>query len=85
MTDHDTTTDRPRVLGLISPPDVEEEQPGSGGGGGGGGSTDKVWTITGRLCVRETEILSDGNHRDRPLKGIEVKVLAPGETWRFAA
>jgi hypothetical protein len=75
MTEHDTTTERPRVLGLISPPDVEQEKPGTGGGGGGG-STDKVWTITGRLCVRETEILFDGNHRDRPLKGIEVKVSA---------
>ena len=35
---------------------------------------DKVWTITGRVRVRESEI--DGDSHDRPLKGIEVKVSA---------
>jgi hypothetical protein len=55
--------------------DVQQEKPvssGSGGSGGGGGS--KVWTITGRVRVRESEI--DGASHDRPLKGIEVKVSA---------
>ena len=33
-----------------------------------------MWTITGRLLVRESEI--DGDSHDRPLKGIEVKVSA---------
>ena len=58
---------------------------GQGGGGGGGGGT-KVWTITGRLRVRESEL--EGYPVDRPLKGIEVKVQAsdvtadgPWSTW----
>ena len=33
-----------------------------------------MWTITGRLLVRESEI--DGDSHDRPLKGVEVKVSA---------
>jgi hypothetical protein len=56
---------------MKSIPDVVEA-PTSGGSGGGGGT--KVWTISGRLRVRETEI--DGDSHDRPLKGIEVKVSA---------
>ena len=57
---------------MKSIPDVQvETQPGSGGGGGGSA---KLWTITGRLLVRESEI--DGDSHDRPLKGIEVKVSA---------
>jgi hypothetical protein len=56
---------------MKSIPDVQvETRPGSGGGGGGA----KVWTITGRLLVRESEI--DGGAHDRPLKGIEVKASA---------
>jgi hypothetical protein len=56
---------------MKSIPDVQvETRPGSGGGGGSA----KVWTITGRLLVRESEI--DGDAHDRPLKGIEVKVSA---------
>jgi hypothetical protein len=39
-----------------------------------GGAPDKVWKISGRLLVRETE--TDGDVHDRPLKGIEVKVSA---------
>jgi hypothetical protein len=53
---------------------VEHDSDTLPSGGGGGGSTGKVWTITGRLCVYETEI--DGDEHDRPLKGIEVKVSA---------
>ncbi len=56
-------------------PDVAVEKDPTGAGGGGGGSP-KVWTISGQLRVRESEILADGNHRDRDLKGIEVKVSA---------
>src|SRR4029453_4863432 len=57
---------------MKSIPDVQvETRPGSEGGGGGSA---KVWTITGRLLVRESEI--DGDAHDRPLKGIEVKVSA---------
>ena len=33
-----------------------------------------MWTITGQVRVRESEI--DGDSHDRPLKGIEVKVSA---------
>jgi len=44
--------------------------------GGGGGTVSKVWTISGRLRVRESEILGDDVNHDRPLKGIEVKVSA---------
>ncbi len=40
----------------------------------GGSVVDKVWKISGRLLVRETE--TDGDVHDRPLKGIEVKVSA---------
>ena len=58
---------------MKSIPDVQVETRPSGGSGGGGGQ-DKVWTITGRLLVRESEI--DGDSHDRPLKGIEVKVSA---------
>lgn len=59
--------------------------PSSGGGGGGGAAPAKVWTISGRLCVRESQI--DGDVHDRPLKGIEVTVsardteLAPWSDW----
>ena len=57
---------------MKSIPDVQvETRPGSDGGGGGSA---KVWTITGRVVVRESEI--DGDAHDRPLKGIEVKVSA---------
>jgi hypothetical protein len=60
---------------MKSIPDVQvEERPGTGSGSGGAGGQDKVWNITGRLRVRESEI--DGNSHDRPLKGIEVKVSA---------
>jgi len=61
----------------ISIPDVEPQSNTDlpSGSGGGGGSA-KVWTISGRLSVRESEILGDGEHRDRPLKGVEVKVSA---------
>jgi hypothetical protein len=60
---------------MKSIPDVPVETRGSSGASttGGGGSS-KVWTITGRVLVRESEI--DGNSHDRPLKGIEVKVSA---------
>jgi hypothetical protein len=37
-----------------------------------------VWTISGRLQVRDSEI--DGTSHDRPLKGIEVKVSARDTT-----
>jgi hypothetical protein len=56
---------------MKSIPDVQVE-PRQGSGGGGGSA--KLWTITGRLLVRESEI--DGDAHDRPLKGIEVKVSA---------
>ena len=61
---------------MKSIPDVPvETRPGSGpSGGSGGGGGSKVWTITGRVRVRESEI--DGESHDRPLKGIEVKVSA---------
>jgi hypothetical protein len=65
---------------MKSIPDVQVETPPSGGsssGGsssGGGGGQEKVWTITGRLLVRESE--TDGDSHDRPLKGVEVKVSA---------
>jgi hypothetical protein len=56
---------------MKSIPDVTvENRPSSGPGGGSA----KVWTITGSLRVRESEI--DGASHDRPLKGIEVKVSA---------
>ena len=58
---------------MKSIPDVQvETRPGTGSAGGGGSA--KVWTITGSLRVRESEI--DGDSHDRPLKGIEVKVSA---------
>src|SRR4051812_47823853 len=41
---------------------------------GSGGGRPKVWTVSGSLSVRETEI--DGSAHDRPLKGVEVKVSA---------
>jgi hypothetical protein len=40
----------------------------------GGSVIDKVWKISGRVLVRETE--TDGDVHDRALKGIEVKVSA---------
>ena len=43
---------------------VENDSDTLPSGGGGGGSTGKVWTITGRLRVYETEI--DGDEHDRP-------------------
>ena len=46
----------------------------SGASSSGGGGQAKVWTITGRLLVRESEI--DGDSHDRPVKGVEVKVSA---------
>jgi hypothetical protein len=58
---------------MKSIPDIQaENETGSSSVGGGGGA--KVWTITGRVRVRESEI--DGVSHDRPLKGIEVKVSA---------
>lgn len=55
----------------IRPDTPQVEPPPSGGvGGGGDGGPAKVWTISGRLCVRESQI--DGEVHDRPLKGIEV-------------
>ena len=58
---------------MKSIPDIQvETRPGTGSSGGGGSA--KVWTITGSVRVRESEI--DGSSHDRPLKGIEVKVSA---------
>jgi len=61
-------------------------RPGSAGQGGGGGGATKVWAITGKVKVRESEL--EGYPVDRPLKGIEVKVQAcdlgsdgPWSTW----
>ena len=77
MSDPKSSTSGSKRAGRIQPKDVQvEPPPGGGGGGGSDGGSDKVWTISGRLCVRETEILRDDEHRDRPLKGIEVKVSA---------
>ncbi len=59
---------------MKSIPDVQVETRPSGGSSSGGGGQGKVWTISGRVVVRETEI--DGDSHDRPLKGIEVKVSA---------
>ena len=59
---------------MKSIPDVQvETRPSTGSSSGGGGGA-KVWTITGQVRVRESEI--DGDSHDRPLKGIEVKVSA---------
>jgi hypothetical protein len=58
---------------MKSQQDVQEEtHPGAGMPMGV--DVDKVWTITGQLRVRESEI--DGDSHDRPLKGVEVKVSA---------
>ena len=88
MSDPKSSTSGSKRAGRIQPKDVQvEPPPGGGGGGGSDGGSDKVWTISGRLCVRETEILRDDEHRDRPLKGIEVKVsardvsVAPWSDW----
>src|SRR5262245_42456681 len=60
---------------MKSIPDIQVEDHSDGGSAGTGGSGGvKVWTITGRIRVRESEI--DGESHDRPLKGIEVKVSA---------
>lgn len=63
---------------MKSKPDLEvldnSDTGGSSGGMPAGADTDKVWTISGRLEVREQQI--DGETHDRPLKGIEVKVSA---------
>ena len=60
---------------MRSIPDVQvETRPTTGSSSGGGGGASKVWTITGQVRVRESEI--DGDLHDRPLKGIEVKVSA---------
>jgi hypothetical protein len=66
----------PRRVGRLSIPDVQQELPPGGGGGSGGGGAGKAWTISGRLRVRESEVLGDGDTQDRDLKGIEVKVSA---------
>ena len=72
--------DAPGSTSRVSPPDVDAGEPASSGGGGGsaggggGSSHDKVWTISGRLCVREKEILDESH--DGALKGIEVSVSA---------
>ncbi len=58
---------------MKSIPEVQV-QTGSDTTAGGGGGRGKVWKISGRLQVRETEI--DGRSHDRPLKGVEVKVSA---------
>jgi hypothetical protein len=59
---------------MKSIPDVQvETRPSTGSSSGGGGGA-KVWTITGQVRLRESEI--DGHSHDRPLKGIEVKVSA---------
>ena len=89
MSDHDTPAG---IAFRIQPKDPQAEPPpASGGGGGGGGSApDKVWTISGRLSVRESEIENDGGAHDRPLKGIEVSVsardvnLVPWSDWGTA-
>ena len=59
---------------MKSIPDVQVETRDSTGSSSGGGGTPKVWTISGQVRVRESEI--DGSSHDRPLKGIEVKVSA---------
>src|SRR5687767_11438236 len=59
---------------MKSIPDVQVETGSDVGSSTGGGGGSKVWTITGRVRVRESEI--DGDSHDRPLKGIEVKVSA---------
>ncbi len=59
---------------MKSIPDVQVETRPSTGSSTGGGGGSKVWTITGSVRVRESEI--DGDSHDRPLKGIEVKVSA---------
>jgi len=51
----------PGLLRAIQPKDQQVEQrPSAGGGGGSGGGggavPNKVWTISGRPCVREKEI-----------------------------
>ena len=52
---------------MTSIPDVQvETRPSGGSGSGGAGDQDQVWTITGRLLVRESEI--DGDSHDRPLR-----------------
>ncbi len=52
---------------------VDNGEPGMPSGGGGGGQP-KIWVISGRLQVRETEI--DGDLHDRDLIGVEVEVSA---------
>jgi len=69
--------------------DQTVEKPGDTGApssGGGGDPAPKIWTITGTLRVRESEL--EGVSTDRALKGIEVKVQAsdlgadgPWSTW----
>ena len=59
---------------MKSIPDVAVETRPTGASSSGGGGQAKVWTITGRLLVRESEI--DGDSHDRPVKGVEVKVSA---------
>ena len=60
---------------MKSIPDLQVETSDStGSSSSGGGGAPKVWTISGRVRVRESEI--DGDSHDRPLKGIEVKVSA---------
>jgi hypothetical protein len=71
--EHERCRSDQRSTGMKSLPEVQVETRPSGGSSGGGGE-DKVWTITGRLLVRESEI--DGDAHDRPLKGVEVKVSA---------
>jgi hypothetical protein len=62
---------------MDSIPQVQVESP-SGSSVDRFGDGDKVWTFTGGLLVRESEI--DGESHDRPLKGVEVKVSA-SDLW----
>ena len=63
---------------MKSRPDVEVLTVSDSGPGASaspqGADSDKVWTISGCLLVREEQI--DGDSHDRPLKGVEVKVSA---------
>jgi hypothetical protein len=79
--------DGPPVTGRVSQEKPHTEDPSKPSTSAAGDIAHKVWTVTGRLCVRETELPGDGAN-DRPLKGIEVKVsasnissLGPWTSW----
>jgi len=76
MSDHSIPTDDDLQTGRLSIPDQQADLPvgaGHSSGSGGGGGV-KVWVVSGRLRVRESEIT--GSPVERDLKGIEVKVSA---------